>query len=62
MPARAEEAASWTPSEDIAAWGVDVVVSGRAIYDGTDPPGNLGRMLDLLHSTSAHDRIDAVAS
>ncbi len=47
---------------EIAAWDVDVVVSGRAIYDGTDPPGNLARMLDLLRSASARDRIDAVAS
>jgi ribulose-phosphate 3-epimerase len=47
---------------EIAAWDVDVVVSGRAIYDGTDPAGNLGRMLDLLRSASARDRIDAVAS
>jgi len=47
---------------EIATWGVDVVVSGRAIYDGTDPAGNLGRMLDQLRSAPARSRIDAVAS
>ncbi len=36
---------------DIAGWGADVVVSGSAIYDGTDPAGNLGRMLARLQTT-----------
>jgi ribulose-phosphate 3-epimerase len=35
---------------EIAGWGADLVVSGSAIYDGADPPGNLRRMLDLLTS------------
>jgi ribulose-phosphate 3-epimerase len=48
-------------ASEIAAWGVDVVVSGRAVYDGTDPAGNLGRMLDQLCSAAARGRIDAVA-
>lgn len=33
---------------DVAQWGPDVIVSGSAIYDGTDPAGNLRRMLDRL--------------
>jgi len=33
---------------DVARWGPDVIVSGSAIYDGTDPAGNLRRMLDRL--------------
>jgi len=49
-------------ASEIAAWGVDVVVSGRAVYDGTDPAGNLGRMLDQLRSAPAAGRIDALAS
>jgi ribulose-phosphate 3-epimerase len=38
---------------EIAAWGADVVVSGSAIYDGTDPAGNLDRMLTRLGRTPA---------
>jgi ribulose-phosphate 3-epimerase len=38
---------------EVASWGADVVVSGSAIYDGTDPPGNLRRILDQLHSQPA---------
>jgi ribulose-phosphate 3-epimerase len=38
---------------EIAAWGADVVVSGSAIYDGTDPAGNLDRMLTRLSRTPA---------
>lgn len=33
---------------EIAGWGADVVVSGSAVYDGTDPAGNLRRMLGRL--------------
>jgi ribulose-phosphate 3-epimerase len=36
---------------DMAGWGADVVVSGSAIYDGTDPAANLGRMLARLQAT-----------
>jgi ribulose-phosphate 3-epimerase len=36
---------------EIAGWGPEVIVSGRAIYDGTDPAGNLRRMLDELRRT-----------
>jgi pentose-5-phosphate-3-epimerase len=38
---------------EIAGWGADVVVSGSAIYDGTDPAGNLDRMLTRLGMTPA---------
>jgi ribulose-phosphate 3-epimerase len=38
---------------EIAGWDADVVVSGSAIYDGTDPAGNLGRMLEKLSMTPA---------
>ncbi|MDX6333238.1 MAG: ribulose-phosphate 3-epimerase [Streptosporangiaceae bacterium] len=38
---------------EIAGWGADVVVSGSAIYDGTDPAGNLERMLARLGMTPA---------
>jgi ribulose-phosphate 3-epimerase len=38
---------------EIAGWGADVVVSGSAIYDGTDPAGNLDRMLTRLSTTPA---------
>jgi len=47
---------------DIADWGVDVIVSGSAIYDGSDPAGNLNRMVDQLRSGPATSRIDAMAS
>ena len=40
-------------ASEIAAWGADVVVSGSAIYDGTDPAGNLDRMLTRLGRTPA---------
>jgi ribulose-phosphate 3-epimerase len=36
---------------EIAGWGPEVIVSGRAIYDGTDPAGNLSRMLDEVRRT-----------
>lgn len=47
---------------EIAGWGVDVIVSGSAIYDGSNPAGNLSRMLDQLRSAPARSRIDAMAS
>jgi ribulose-phosphate 3-epimerase len=46
----------------IASWGVDVIVSGRAIYDGTDPAGNLHRMLEQIRSVPAGGRLAATAS
>jgi ribulose-phosphate 3-epimerase len=36
---------------EIAGWGPEVIVSGRAVYDGTDPAGNLRRMLDEVRRT-----------
>lgn len=36
---------------EVASWGPDVIVSGSAIYDGKDPAGNLGRLLEQLKST-----------
>ena len=47
---------------ELAGWSVDVIVSGRAIYDGSDPAGNLSRILDQLRSVPAPSRIDAMAS
>jgi pentose-5-phosphate-3-epimerase len=41
---------------------VDVIVSGRAIYDGTDPAGNLHRMLEQIRSVPAGGRLAAAAS
>jgi ribulose-phosphate 3-epimerase len=46
----------------IASWGIDVIVSGRAIYDGADPAGNLRRMLEQIRSVPASGRNAAVAS
>ena len=45
-----------------SGWGVDVIVSGRAIYDGTDPAGNLHRMLEQIRSVPAGGRLAAAAS
>ena len=42
---------------EMASWGADVVVSGSAIYDGTDPAGNLDRMLTRLGMTPATSSI-----
>jgi ribulose-phosphate 3-epimerase len=42
---------------EIAGWGADVIVSGSAIYDGTDPAANLSRMLERLESTEAPARV-----
>lgn len=33
---------------EVASWGADIVVSGSAIFDGNDAPGNLGAMLTAL--------------
>jgi ribulose-phosphate 3-epimerase len=38
---------------EIAGWGVDIIVSGSAIYDGADPARNLGRLLEQLHPAPA---------
>ncbi len=33
---------------EVASWGPDIVVSGSAIFDGRDAPGNLAAMLTAL--------------
>ncbi len=35
-------------ASDVAGWGADLVVSGSAIFDGRDAPGNLTAMLTAL--------------
>jgi ribulose-phosphate 3-epimerase len=37
----------------IAGWGIDLIVSGSAIYDGKDPAGNLDRLLEQIQSSAA---------
>jgi ribulose-phosphate 3-epimerase len=34
---------------EVASWGPDVIVSGSAIFDRRDPPGNLERLLDGIN-------------
>jgi ribulose-phosphate 3-epimerase len=36
---------------EMAGWGPEVIVTGRAIYDGTDPASNLRRMRDEVRRT-----------
>jgi ribulose-phosphate 3-epimerase len=36
---------------EVAGWGPDIVVSGSAIFDGRDAPGNLAAMLPALRIT-----------
>jgi ribulose-phosphate 3-epimerase len=38
---------------EIAGWGIDVIVSGSAIFDRVDPPGNLRRLSQALRSPAA---------
>jgi ribulose-phosphate 3-epimerase len=38
---------------EVASWGADLVVSGSAIFDGRDAPGNLTAMLAALGIQSA---------
>ena len=38
---------------EVARWGADLVVSGSAIFDGKDAPGNLAAMLDALGASRA---------
>jgi ribulose-phosphate 3-epimerase len=38
---------------EIASWGADVIVSGSAIFDRVDPPGNLRRLSQALRSPAA---------
>jgi ribulose-phosphate 3-epimerase len=43
---------------EVTAWGPDVIVSGSAIFDRADPPGNLKRMLDQLNGKSTKEASD----
>jgi ribulose-phosphate 3-epimerase len=36
---------------EIASWGIDVIVSGSAIFDRIDPAGNLDRLSRQLRTT-----------
>jgi ribulose-phosphate 3-epimerase len=38
---------------EVAGWGADIVVSGSAIFDGKDAPGNLAAMLAALGAPPA---------
>jgi ribulose-phosphate 3-epimerase len=38
---------------EVASWGADIVVSGSAIFDGKDAPGNLATMLAALGAPPA---------
>jgi ribulose-phosphate 3-epimerase len=38
---------------EVASWGADIVVSGSAIFDGKDAPGNLAAMLAALGAPAA---------
>jgi len=38
---------------EVAGWGADIVVSGSAIFDGEDAPGNLAAMLAALGAPPA---------
>jgi ribulose-phosphate 3-epimerase len=40
-------------ASEVARWGADLVVSGSAIFDGKDAPGNLAAMLDALGASRA---------
>jgi ribulose-phosphate 3-epimerase len=42
-------------ARDVAAWGADLVVSGSAIFDGKDAPGNLAAMLSALGTAPSAD-------
>ena len=36
---------------EVASWGIDVIVSGSAIFDGIDPAGNLDLLTRQLRRT-----------
>jgi ribulose-phosphate 3-epimerase len=40
---------------DVAGWGADLIVSGSAIFDGRDAPGNLAAMLSALGASPPAD-------
>ena len=48
---------------EVACWGPDLVVSGSAIFDGKDAPGNLAAMLAALGtSPSAQNQLTPASS
>jgi ribulose-phosphate 3-epimerase len=46
---------------EVAGWGADLVVSGSAIFDGKDAPGNLAALLDALGASPATQTESATA-
>jgi ribulose-phosphate 3-epimerase len=47
---------------EVASWGADLVVSGSAIFDGKNAPGNLATMLAALGASRATETIPLTAS
>ncbi len=47
---------------EVASWGADIVVSGSAIFDGRDAPGNLAAMLTALGVRPAAETAAATAA
>jgi ribulose-phosphate 3-epimerase len=47
---------------EVASWGADIVVSGSAIFDGKDAPGNLAAMLAALGAPPAQTEPVVAAS
>jgi ribulose-phosphate 3-epimerase len=46
---------------EIASWGVDVIVSGSAIFDRVDPAGNLDRLTRELHREAPEPAVTTTA-
>jgi ribulose-phosphate 3-epimerase len=46
---------------DVASWGADLVVSGSAIFDGKNAPGNLAAMLAALGASQATHTTSIIA-
>jgi ribulose-phosphate 3-epimerase len=47
---------------EVASWGADLVVSGSAIFDGKNAPGNLAAMLAALGASRATETTSLTAS
>jgi ribulose-phosphate 3-epimerase len=47
---------------EVASWGADLVVSGSAIFDGKNAPGNLAAMLAALGAPRATETTSLTAS
>jgi ribulose-phosphate 3-epimerase len=41
---------------EVAGWGADLIVSGSAIFDGKDAPGNLAAILAALRTPSVQNQ------